>query len=202
MIFHKSNPPQAWHILHTMYLIIQKAFILLSILVSANSFQNVPHLTRRNNAPGSLCVTDSIRRRPTGIHHLGRKTATTTLLSNNDSNAENTNNYNDDAFGFVLLIGYATTHDAIFAGTFVLLSAIAAIATRSGKLPATNSVPAAVAGFTYIVNFIIPSETLYQLLPFIERPEAALPVDISLIELGICSVSILYGLVLSSSNKE
>ncbi len=192
---------------------LRKAFVLLYLLASAHSFQsrhrtisissvtNNHRETRRNDAVPP-CITESDRVRSAYICDTGRNAATTTLLSNNDSNAENTNDYNDDAFGFVLLVGYVVTHDIIFAGTFVLLSAIAAIATRNGKLPATNSVPAAVAGLTYIVNLILPSETLYELLPFIERPDAALPLDVSLIELGICSVSILYGFVRSSSKQE
>jgi len=193
---------------------LRKAFVLLPFLASAYSFQSryqticIPSVTKnyretRRTSAVNRYIADSNRKRSTCILDTGRNVATTTLLSNNDSNAENTNdNYNDDAFGFVLLVGYVVTHDIIFAGTFVLLSAIAAIATRSGNLPATTSVPAAVAGLTYIVNLVLPSETLYELLPFIERPDAALPLDVSLIELGICSVSILYGLVLSSSNKE
>ena len=177
-----------------------------------NSFQNrrdvksIPSATKcrenqRTNAR-SQSVADSSRIRPMNAFDRKSKDAATLLLSNNDSNAKNTNNYNDDAFGFVLLVGYVVTHDVIFAVTFVVLSALAAIATRNGKLPASNSVPAAVAGFTYIVNFVIPNEKVYELLPFIERPEASLPADLSLVELGICSVSILYGLFVSSSNQE
>lgn len=110
--------------------------------------------------------------------------------------------YNDDAFGFVFLGGYLVTGDALFAVTFLLLSALAAIATRSGKLPATSIVPAAVAGCTYIVNFVIPSDKLYEIIPVIEKAETLLPLDSSWLELGICSVSILYNFIQASSNQE
>ncbi len=173
----------------------------------AESFQNGQNVksifsaTRfRDNRRKS--VTGSSRIRRIDAFDSEPKAFATRLFSKNDYETEKSDNYNDDAFGFVLLIGYVVTHDVIFAGTFVLLSALAAIATQNGKLPATKSVPAAVAGLTYIVNLLIPNETLYELLPFIERPETSLPVDLSLIELGICSVSMLYGFLLSSPNQE
>jgi hypothetical protein len=130
------------------------------------------------------------------------KSATAVQLSNDFYNGKSDNEYNDDAFGFVFLGGFLITQDPIFAGIFLLLSAVAAIATRNGKLPATNSVPAGVAGCTLIVNLIIPKDKLYELLPIIEMGEPSLPLDASLIEIGICTVSIIYGLILFPSNQE
>ena len=196
-----------YHQVRLMRSLYQAFYILLLLCLRADSFQNGHNVKSifsatkfRENRRKS--VTDSSGIRPIDAFGGELKASTTSLFSNNDYETEKAENYNDDAFGFVLLIGYVVTHDVIFAGTFVLLSALAAIATQNGKLPATKSVPAAVAGLTYIVNLIIPNERLYELLPFIERPETSLPVDISLVQLGICSVSMLYGFVLSSPNQE
>lgn len=123
-------------------------------------------------------------------------------LSNDGQNTKSNNNYNDDAFGFIFLGGYIVTQDTIFTGTFLLMSALAAIATRNGKLPATKVVPAAVAGCTLIVSSIVPKDKLYEILPFIQNAEPALPYDSSWLEVGFCSVSMLYGFILSTSNDE
>ena len=135
-------------------------------------------------------------------NNIRSKGVTFVLFSNGDNSVKNNNDYNDDAFGFVFLGGYILSRDAIFAGTFLILSALAAIATRNGKLPTTKAVPAAVAGCTFLFNLIIPNEKLYELLPFIERAEPSLPLDSSWIELGFCTVSMVYGFILSSSSEE
>ena len=183
-----------------MWSIHQISWLLLLFFVRVDSFQNCQNVKSIFSATNPL--TASSRVGPADTFNWKPKTSTTILRSKNDYEIEKTENYNDDAFGFILLIGYVVTHDVIFAATFVLLSALAAIATQKGKLPARKSVPAAVAGLTYIVNLIIPNERLYELLPFIERPETSLPVDLSLVQLGLCSVSMLYGFVLSSTDQE
>lgn len=142
---------------------------------------------------------NSSQMRVMGRNNSGISGTTMVLFSNNGINS---NDYNDIAFGFVFLGGYLATRDAIFAGTFLLLSAIASIATRNRKLPATKAVPAAVAGCTFIVNLIIPSDKLYEILPFIEKAEPSLPLDSSWIELGFCSVSMLYGFISSAADRE
>ena len=123
-------------------------------------------------------------------------------LSNDSQKTKSNNDYNDDAFGFVFLVGYIATRDIIFTGTFLLLSSLAAIATRIGKLPATKAVPAAVAGFTLIANLLIPKEKIYEILPFIQGTEPALPYASSWLEMGFCAISMLYGFILSSSSDE
>jgi hypothetical protein len=186
--------------------LLRKACLLLALVLSANSFQNSHHVNsiscvtkyreeRRKNA-GSRSVTNSSQRRVvSGINNRSKDT-TAVLLSNDFYNGKSDNEYNDDAFGFVFLGGFLITQDPIFAGIFLLLSA------RNGKLPATNSVPAAVAGCTLIVNLIIPKDSMYELLPFIEMGEPSLPLDSSLIEIGICTVSMIYRLILFPSNQK
>mmetsp|Transcript_25187 Transcript_25187/g.59400 ORF Transcript_25187/g.59400 Transcript_25187/m.59400 type:complete len:194 (+) Transcript_25187:91-672(+) len=132
--------------------------------------------------------------------HNSNRNIAVSLSNDNNSQKANTD-YNDDAFGFIFLGGFVVTQDPLFAGTFLLFSAIAAIATRNGKLPATNAVPAAVAGFTLIVSLLLPKDQLYQLLT-IQRPEPSLPVDASWIQVGFCTVSMLYGFLLSSSDEQ
>ena len=135
-------------------------------------------------------------------NHRGRGTPGLFLSgSSNDYN----NDYNDDAFGFVFLGGYVLTRDVFFSGTFLVLSAVAAIGTRAGRLPSTRAVPASVAGATLVVLSLLHPfyEPLCDLLPFVERPESSvLPLDPSTIQLGLCTVSMLYGFVLSSSEEE
>jgi len=119
-------------------------------------------------------------------------------------------NYNDDAFGFVFLGCFLVTEDPFFAGIFLVFSTLATIGTQNGILPAKNSVPAAVAGFTLLVSLLIPNEQLYELLPFVDRtfgssspsPAQQMGIDPSLIEVGFCSVSMIYGFFFSSDGEE
>jgi len=116
-------------------------------------------------------------------------------VSNNSINDQKTKskNYNDDAFGFVFLGGFILTEDPVFAGIFILFSTLATIGTQNGILPAKNAVPAAVAGLTLIVSLLTP----------IPKEPSQLPnIDTSLIEIGICTVSMLYGFILSSDREE
>ena len=191
---------------------LRNGCIFFALLVSVYSFQNTRHVKsisgvtkyreeRRGDAGPRSFTTSSQTRDANDIGSMSKVT-TTIFLSNNGSNMEGNNNYNDDAFGFVFLGGYIVTRDAVFAGTFLLLSALAAIATRNGKLPATNSVPAAVAGCTFIVNLITPNDELYQLFASIERSEPFLPVDVVWVKLGFCAVSMIYGFMTTSSHQK
>jgi hypothetical protein len=105
--------------------------------------------------------------------------------------------YNDDAFGLVFLCGAFVAQDGVFSTTFVLFSAAAAIACRQGKIQFTNQVPAAVAGTSLLVGSVLSqamqatSASLPDGLVFL-KSESALQV-----ELAVCSISILYGFVLS-----
>jgi len=197
---------------YTMRPLLLKVCVLLSFVISASSFQNSHRVNsiscvtkyreeRRKNA-GSRSVTNAGQMRVINGINNRSKGATAVQLSNDFYNGKSDNEYNDDAFGFVFLGGFLITQDPIFAGIFLLLSAVAAIATRNGKLPATNAVPAGVAGCTLIVNLMIPKDKLYELLPIIEMGEPSLPLDSSLIEIGICTVSMIYGLILFPSNQE
>ena len=100
--------------------------------------------------------------------------------------------YNDDAFGFIFLAGSATAQDPIFGSTFLILSTIAAVLTNLEKLPAGKAVPAGVAGATLlitpVVSSVMPEELFGTSLGGGENAR--------LIELGFCSVSMVYGLVL------
>ena len=182
--------------------------VLVALLVPAMSFQNRHHMisassaTRYRGIAGSNFVNAFSQMKTYNAIKSKDNSATVALLSNGSDNTNGNNDYNDDAFGFVLLIGYLVTQDAIFAGTFLVLSALAATATRSGSLPATSVVPSAVAGSTFVIDSILPSDKLYGLLPFIERTEPSLPIESSWIKLGICSISVFYGIIRSYSSEK
>jgi hypothetical protein len=55
-----------------------------------------------------------------------------------DKNEHSRGGYNDDCFGLIFLSGLAVTNDPIFAGTFLTLSFLAALATSLGKFPASS----------------------------------------------------------------
>ena len=133
-------------------------------------------------------------------------------ISNNNNNDQKTKskNYNDDAFGFVFLGCFLVSEDPFFAGIFLIFSTLATIGTQNGILPAKNAVPAAVAGCTLLVSLLIPNEQLYELLPFVDRtfgssspsPAQQMGIDPSLIEVGFCSVSMIYGFFFSPDGEE
>jgi hypothetical protein len=107
--------------------------------------------------------------------------------------------YNDDCFGFVFLIGFAGTNDPIFAGTFLTLSSLAALATSLGKLPANSrKIPAAVAGFTLLATPVMKT-VLPRIISF--------SVDDSLsdtrlwIEVAVCFVPLFYGFIFSREER-
>jgi hypothetical protein len=113
-------------------------------------------------------------------------------------NTKKESNYNDDAFGFIFLGGSAAAQDPVFGATFLALSVAAVIATKLEVFPDNNKqVPAAVAGFTLmlvpVISGILPEQVFgMNIIP----GESA-----RLIELAFCSVSMLYGFVFSSQQK-
>ncbi|VEU36010.1 unnamed protein product [Pseudo-nitzschia multistriata] len=197
------------------YIIRFRALLVLaSILLSVSSFQRSHHVsslpsttkhggkktTNHNSQTEPFYVTKS--RTQVSIGNRNGERGVSVFLSNNSDNArkEGNGSYNDDAFGFIFLGGFAVTQDPFFAGTFVLFSAIAAVATRNGTLPSSRAVPAAVAGFTLIASLLLPTDQLYSLFA-LERPELSLPADVSVIKAGFCTVSMLYGFLLSSTEQ-
>ena len=188
---------------HLTMMLLRTFFVLTAVLALAESF----HSHYFNPLSFSTRYREE-RKQNLGSGPIFEKSAYTNndttllLLSKDGRNMKSNNYYNDDAFGFIFLGGYVVTHDSIFIATFLLISTIAAIATRNGSLPATKAVPAVVAGCTLIVNLIIPKEKLYDIAPFIQNTKPALPYDISWLEAGFCTVSMLYGFILSSSNDE
>lgn len=114
-----------------------------------------------------------------------------------------TTDYNDDAFGLVFLCGATVAQDAVFSSLFLVLSGVAAIATKQGKLPSNNQVPAAVAGVTLLLTIGI--------LLLAEQGLLAPPLDAIMgdwsnsskspsatwIEVALCMASMVYGFVLA-----
>lgn len=92
-----------------------------------------------------------------------------------------TKDYNDDAFGLVFLGGGLATQDAAFMGTFLVLSAVAAVGARLGK--ASGPLPAAVAGMTLLVT------------PMIRYVLQEEPVEYVWVQVVLCSISMVYGFV-------
>lgn len=81
----------------------------------------------------------------------------------NTSNKETTTNensgrpvgYGDDAFGLVFLGSSFAAQDSAFAGTFLVLSAMAATATNLKYLPQDPSIPGAVAAVALMLQPLV-----------------------------------------------
>ena len=100
--------------------------------------------------------------------------------------------YNDDAFGLVFLGGSFAAQDPVFAGTFLVLSAAAAVATRQKLIENPPQLPGVVAGVALVIA------NLLALLHLATRSDTALQA-----ELAVCSISILYVFVVQPLlNKE
>ncbi|CAE8584444.1 unnamed protein product [Polarella glacialis] len=97
--------------------------------------------------------------------------------------------YSDDAFGFVFFASALLARDEVFAATFVAVSAVAATLTVAGKLEGGKRVPAGVAAATLLSTPVI-SAALAQFGVVASDPNPSA----RLVELGLCSVSIAYGL--------
>lgn len=129
---------------------------------------------------------------PSTINIAATRQRTASLLFANKES-----NYNDDAFGFIFLGGSAAAQDPIFGATFLALSVAAVIATKLQVLPDNKQVPAAVAGFTLLLVPVISA-----ILPDAMFGMNMTPGDNArLIELAFCSVSMLYGFVVSSEQN-
>jgi hypothetical protein len=107
-----------------------------------------------------------------------------------------TTDYNDDAFGLVFLCGATVAEDAVFSSLFLVLSAVAAIATKQGKLPSNNQVPAAVAGVTLLLTVGILLNPLDVVLGDWSNTSSKSP-SATWIEVALCMASMVYGFVLA-----
>lgn len=112
--------------------------------------------------------------------------------------------YNDDAFGLVFLSGSFVARDVIFSAIFVVFSALATIAVRRKLIVGSNRIPALVAGAS------LGLATLLSMVLSSTSPESLASSGSSItnwldaksdtaiqVEAAVCSLSILYGLVVS-----
>jgi hypothetical protein len=112
--------------------------------------------------------------------------------------------YNDDAFGLVFLSGSFVARDVVFSAIFLLLSALAAIAVRQKKISFSNRIPPLVAGtslglatlFTILLSSS-SSDGLVSTGGILSDWMGAKSLTAIQVELAVCSISILYGFVVS-----
>lgn len=124
------------------------------------------------------------------------------LSKMNQNNPSSIIDYNDDAFGLVFLCGVFVAQDFVFSICFLLSSATAAIAIRQNKIIFTNHVPAAVAGMSFVVANIF-SSVMVHALPSTPSWLSIKSESAIRLELAVCSISVLYGFVISPVlNKE
>jgi hypothetical protein len=157
--------------------------------------------------PPSYLIKDERRRQqqqPTSVSLLSQQWSPkrTHLFSRkNDINTSGRQEYNDDAFGLVFLCGAFVAKDAIFATTFLLLSAAAATSLRNDLFAKTSSIdtkyllPSIVAGISLVTTLLL-HDTLISILPIslpVENPQA------TIIEVGVCTISLVYGIIRSSN---
>ncbi len=106
--------------------------------------------------------------------------------------------YNDEVvshlYGYVYLVGLFAAQDALFLGSFLLLSGLAAYATEQSILPANPRVPAIIAILTLATTL-----TVRYLLGY-EPPVGLIldgyqgPTDVALLfEVGICLLNAIWG---------
>lgn len=109
--------------------------------------------------------------------------------------------YSDDCFGLLSLVGGTATMDVVFVGIFVILSAIAATLTSTGSIPANRRVPGVVAGLTLACTLavslnsnLLSSSSLTEMLAYTHTTADINP-NALLIEIALCSISIIYSLL-------
>jgi hypothetical protein len=184
------------------------AIAILSRRECVSGFQICTQIHRRQGQgyfrirASSAGRSDKLRRAL--ICHLSRKLDLNSS-SNDDDDDDNKNKhsrgaYNDDCFGLIFLSGLAVTNDPIFAGTFLALSSLAAVATSLGELPASSrKIPAAVAGFTLLATPVM--KTVLPRIISINSVEDSLSGSRSWIEVAVCFVSLFYGFIFSREEK-
>lgn len=112
---------------------------------------------------------------------------TRTILRMNYKSPDEGNSYNDDAFGLVFLTGGVLSQDVDFVGTFLTLSAIAAIGTNAGFIEKDDRAPAAVALLTLLITPVASSVRQTGSLESMTPPMA--------IEIGLCTASAIWAFV-------
>jgi hypothetical protein len=93
--------------------------------------------------------------------------------------------YNDDAFGFVFLVGGVAAQDEVFMACFGAFSAVAAAGTALGKLDDDPRIPSLVAGAAVAAKLATLSLGI--------QPASTNPSALSY-EVAVCCVSIAWGL--------
>lgn len=102
--------------------------------------------------------------------------------------------YSDDCFGLIFLSSSVAAKDPVFAGTFLVVSSIAVVATNvSRPLPPGKAIPGAVAGVTLL---LAPLVRLLVANAELQSPKEFAPT----LEVAVCVFSLVYGLVLSKDD--
>lgn len=96
----------------------------------------------------------------------------------NDRNVD----YNDDAFGLVFLSSFVVEHDNAFAGTFGVLSTVAAILVRSKVIEYRPLIPGIVAVCTVLALTALTPTELH-------------PDNVTRLQLGVCAVSLAWSII-------
>ncbi len=156
-----------------------------SILCSASMIMATPFTCRGQLqlSPQHSCVSSA----PTPVLGVNiQKMKTTTMyMIQKDSDIGETNEsqrYNDDAFGLVFLIGGFGSKDVVFSTSFLILSALAALATSKGALKSDPRIPGVLAISSLLVTPVISSLTSTASLDHILMP-SSLEIIVSCISL-------------------
>jgi hypothetical protein len=151
-----------------------KAFVLRVLFLTLLIYQQVSaFLAPLSSSVVSFRVS---RLRVPQSHHF-----TSLNLSNKQDFTDSERNYNDDAFGFVLLAGGALSQDIDFEGSFLVVSAIAAVSTSAGIIKPDSRYPAAVSIITLLISPVVASL----------RMGGAISPPIP-VELGVCAISVVW----------
>eukprot|EP00980_Cylindrotheca_fusiformis_P019699 scaffold6877_cov56-Cylindrotheca_fusiformis.AAC.3 len=156
---------------------------------------NVTYFQRRISRPGLSMSNnnnnnDNEKRKPNPTQPKVSSSST----SNSSPTTKQMIGYNDDAFGLVFLSGGILTQSVDFSGTFLVLSAIAAITTSIGIVPQDDArVPGVVAMITLLVYPIVAhlrmsssSSTTESLMMIAPTPDP--------VAFGLCTISLLWSL--------
>ena len=112
--------------------------------------------------------------------------------------------YIDDCFGLISLSSLVVAHDAVFCATFIVLSTVALVATRTGRIRLPEDVSAerqrrAVPAVVAIAALLLSpaAETLAAPLYTQDLDDNA-----RFLELAVCAVSVAYGFFSKVDDQE